>query len=232
MRNRVVSDAAPGFDVLLGRLRVRIVHCEASFEVNGLHPRVQEIEPPGATIGRSPDADLRVVGPDAGDISRVHLAVWTSAWQWTVADRHTTNGTCEAADVTGGWRSLPSFPIPIADRLDLRLGSSLRLRLEVMADGPAGSPTPDADPSRGRARRIGPPELEQLARALLAGHRGAGATPSAEQLAVSFFVSRATIYRRLEELRELPEMNSVARGRSPSQIADALAAVFPYLTGE
>lgn len=240
----MVSDASPGMEALLGRLRVCVASPPSeAFELKPGHPTVSgvgprpmsaEITAPGATIGRGTDADLRLVGPASEDVSRRHLLVRASGRQWTVTDCGSENHTYEEDVDSRSWREVASdFPIPVSHGLMLLLGPELLLRFELLAVPVEGRTTARRGPgSRVGAQRIRPPALEEVA-ALLLSLRRANArdrrVPSIAVMESTLCQSHSTVYRRLKALRELDEVAPLLTGEDPSQTADALELAFPYL---
>lgn len=220
-----------GMESLLGVVQLRIGRCEARFEIDGLHRTECKVAVPGALLGRAPDADVRLVGAAAERISRHHLLLRPSGRQWLFADVGSVNGTWEEAR-DGSWRRVqPDLPAPVVDGMWLRLGPKLVISLEVVVRPPEGGSTPGSEPGPGQRRlRIREPELEEVARALLARRRldpRDRSAPSADELAATLFCARATVYRRLDALRDV--LDTPPAGKRTDQLADALQIDYPYL---
>lgn len=226
--------SSPGIEALLGKVRLRVAACEASFEIGDLHPASADVAPPGAVVGRGDDADLRLVGPAGESVSRRHLLIQPAGRQWAAIDCGSTHGTWEP-DERAGWRRLPAGrPIPVSTGLLLALGPELRLRLEIERAPLAGATT---DPRRGRsphgaADRVRPHSLELVALALLRPRRAdprVHSVPEIGELIADLHLGKSSLYRAFRELRELPEISAQEPGRPTGELADALAAAFPYL---
>src|SRR4051812_27299110 len=107
-----MPDPPAGLDALLGGLRLRIVGCDATFELatgdGVLHPLTTEVRFPGATVGRGTDSDVRVVGPASTGVSRRHLLIEPRGPQWRMRDLSSRNGTWEPRDADEGWERVPA----------------------------------------------------------------------------------------------------------------------------
>lgn len=233
---------APGINALLGRVEVRVVTCEATFELRQGHPTISgagrkptrvEVSAPGCTIGRGSEADLQVVGPDARDVSRLHLFLQPSGRQWTVTDIGSRNHTSEVDPETGGWRRVGrDRPLPIEPKMLLNLGGRMFLRFDLKYDARAGATT--TGPAEGEplgAARVRPLRLENAAEALMARRRidrRDGRPPSTAELLSLVDCERAELFRRLRELKELPEI-AVYTPRDRAELCEALERAFPYL---
>lgn len=241
-----MTSDAPGIVALAGRLRLRIVGGDARFSVmsaEGEGLKVADVQPPGETIGRGGDADHCLQGPSADGLSRRHLLAQPAGRQWTVLDC-SKNGVWEAAELDGirEWRRLPrDLPIPVSPGMRLTLGAGIELSLEIIASPSQGSTTATSDEAilRLGSERIPTDELERTAHALLAPRRRGSATiPAAEELLEALKVSRATLYRRIDLLADLPQVKPLLGGKEKSErdrqrsqgVAAALAIAFPYLT--
>lgn len=241
-----MSDAAAGIEALAGRLKLHIVGGDARFSVMsaaGEGLKVAEVRPTGATIGRGEDTDHRLQGASAKGVSRRHLLVQPAGRQWTVLD-FSKNGTREAVEVDGirKWRRLPQdLPVPVTANMRLTLGAGIELDLEIIQSPGQGSTTATSDEAVLRVdnERIPIDELERTAHELLAPRRrGSASIPRAEELAEALNVSRATLYRRIDLLAKLPQVEPLLGGkarsgrgpRRPQDVADALVIAFPYLT--
>ena len=238
-----------GLAAIVGELELRVVASAATFvhadPAGGedRHLLVACVRPPGATIGRGEQADLRLVGPASVAISRHHLVVRATHRGWSVCDC-SSNGTCEwleagQEEAGASWSRLPAgVALPVESWLSLSLAPDLQLRHTILRRSLPGDTTPPARaPGRGRAARIPQPRLERLALALLAPRRerpGARA-PSPAELQAALHVERSTLYEQLAQLRQLPEVRPFVPRRArlgPDATADAVARAFPYLAGE
>jgi hypothetical protein len=229
-----------GLDAALGRVTVRITRSDARFDVAGRHlSGPQPIEPPGGIIGQQGgDASLLLVGPDAAGVSRRHLLVVPVAMTWTVLDLGSTNHTYELAHDPDTneqqWVALaPHHAVPVHAGMTLSLGQKLRLTLDLYVPPLTGSTTPgDGPPRRIHDVRVVPRTAEALAHALLARRRDDPrdhTVPTVRELAATLSVSTATVYRRGEQLRELPPVAARGPADSWQRLAEALAIAYPYL---
>jgi hypothetical protein len=229
----VNSETTPGLLALLGRVRLKIVRGDARFAVGDQHLVDVEVGERGALVGRGVEADIRLVGEDTPSVSRRHLVVRPADWQWVVFDI-STKGTWEVAGDGRSWHRLtPSSAIPLTPGMDLRLGKRLVLRFELERHPTIGTTTaPGEDVAGAAAQRVHPAGLEDFARALLALRRTnpmVTAIPPVTQIAADFGVARSTVDRKLDDLRELPEVDRLEPGPRSQDLADALAVAFPYL---
>ncbi|HEU5104380.1 MAG TPA: FHA domain-containing protein [Solirubrobacterales bacterium] len=223
-------------------MEVRVVMCEATFQLGDWHPSVSgsgprptrvEVTAPGCTIGRGGEADLQVVGPDSRGASRRHLLLQPSGRQWTVTDVGSRNHTLEVDPSNGDWKRVgPNRPLPVESEMLLNLGGRLILRFDQIVSVSAdGTTTGSARGGPIGAARVRPVQLEEVAAALLARRRADRAdrqAPSTAELLALVDCERATLFRRLSELKQLPEVAAVgASGRG--DLCDALERAFPYL---
>lgn len=237
----------PGLATLVGQLELRVVDCEASFEVtreandtgDALHPASVVVPPPGGVVGCNPDADWRVAGTAARGVSRRHLVLRATDAGWTARDC-SSNGTFEwIEDDEARWARLPAnLAVPLHDGVRLSLGPELRLRVKLLAKTLPPNMTPRMGPPRpAGSSRVRPPELELLAAALLAPRRAGRrdlAVPPLSELLEELNVARSTLYEHAKRLRALPEVKPHVEGRGHGldDTADAVAHAFPYLLGE
>jgi len=219
-----------------------VVRCDAAFNLpqkassvhgSGPHPTRVEVTAPGCIIGRGGEADLQVVGPDSHGASRRHLLLQPSGRQWTVTDCGSRNHTLEVDPESGGWRRIgPDRPLPVEPGMRLNLGGRLILRFDLLfAKGVDGTTTGTAEGGPAGAGRVRPVELEEVAEALLARRRRDRSDrlpPSTAELVDQVNFERATLFRRLRDLKQLPEIASFAPG-DRGELCDALERAFPYL---
>jgi FHA domain len=227
-------------------LKIRIGQCDATFDLEaepvgidgaGRRPTVVTVTTPRVIVGRGPDAALPILGAAASDVSRVHLIVEAFGGLWTVADPRSTNGTeVEVSKAAGksSWRRLAGSKLPIESGMTLLLASSAKLYFEpVDRPGLLQGPTTDrkSDRSGVHVGWIEDRELEEAAEVLLRhhrlGHPELGAATVAD-LMEGLHVSRRTVYRRLDGLRGLRQLEPLLH-RTPDNLADALMHVYPYL---
>jgi hypothetical protein len=223
-------------------VEVRVVQCEASFELrperfsvhgSGPRPTCVEVAQPGCIIGRGKEADLGLVGPDCTSVSRSHLLLQPSGRQWTVTDLDSTKHTFEMGPEDRTWRKIPpDWPLPVEPEMKLRLGHRLMLRFDLMpSKGAAGTTTGTAEGGPSGCGRIRSLALEEVALALLARRRADPLDlrpPSEAELLRLVSFERAQLYRLLGGLKALPEIAAFAPA-DRSGLCEALAATFPYL---
>jgi hypothetical protein len=228
---------------LHGRVRLRIVACEATFAQPAAgrgpvqHPTQVEIRAPGAVLGGGEGVDLRVVGPAAEKVSRTHALLEPRLTGWRVADLRSRNGTWELTE-DGEWARLPTdLAIPLSDGARLALGPKLLLVVELLPSEDTGEETPGHRGGPGRDAlpdRVRPRDLEQFAILLLADRRIDPRKPtrSVRRVGKDLSLERAAAYTRLSRLMQIPQIAASAPSGKAEDIADALALHFPYLVGD
>jgi len=228
-------------------LKIRIGQCEATFDLEGRPagvsgagrlPTVVTVTTPRVIVGRGPDATLPLTGPAATDVSRAHLVVEAFGGLWTVADPRSTNGTEVEVGKDGGragWRRLRGSKLPIETGTTLLLAGEVKLSFELVSrPGLLRGPTTDrkSDRSRLHVGWIEDRKLEEVAEELLRHHRlghperGAASVP---EMVDRLHISRSAVYRRLEGLRLLGQVEPLLPGARLDQLAAVLMQVYPYL---
>jgi hypothetical protein len=165
------------------------------------------IEPPGALIGRSPDADVVVLDP-AKLTSRRHALIEPVGGWWVVRDLGSSHGT-ELRSEGETWRLDPGVAQSLEDGMWLGLGGAAWIRIGIEQPATRGSRTMATDELPAAASRREPlvGRAAQVAEALTRPFRER--PPRREvtpipQIVTDLNWSEGTIRNELRKLARLP----------------------------